>query len=181
MDIKGFVPDVEITSLCSDTRQITAGSVFFCLKGSARDGHDFAAQALERGAAAVVVERDMGLGDKQLITDAASKGNLSEEVIRRTDETAANSLLYTLAMGSNVVGTTMHFGYKMPINDKLFSVQSDIIRKTAENESAVFIGRCADYVLNEDYPVFRVFIFAPLEKRINARVFAGLPHTPHWC
>ena len=69
VDIKGFVPDVEVVSLCSDTRQITAGSVFFCLKGSARDGHDFAAQALERGAAAVVVERDMGLGEKQLITD----------------------------------------------------------------------------------------------------------------
>ena len=69
VNIKGFVPDVEITSLCSDTRQITKDSVFFCLKGSARDGHDFAAQALERGACMVVVERDLGLGEKQLITD----------------------------------------------------------------------------------------------------------------
>ena len=54
------------------------------------------------------------LFDKQLIADAASKGNLNVDVLKKTDETAANSLLYTLAMGSNVVGTTMHFGYKMP-------------------------------------------------------------------
>ena len=40
--------------------------------------------------------------DKQLITDAASHGNLDEELLKKADETAANSLLYTLAMGSNL-------------------------------------------------------------------------------
>ena len=109
------------------------------------------------------------LFDKQLITDAASKGNLSEEVIKKTDETAANSLLYTLAMGSNVVGTTMHFGYKMPINDKLFVLQAEVIKEYAKNGSCVIIGRCSDYVLRDEENVFRLFIYGDLEHR-KARV-----------
>ena len=67
--------------------------------------------------------------DKQLITDAAAKGSLNEDVIKTAEESAANSLLYTLAMGSNVLGTTMHFGYKMPLNDRLFILQSETIKE----------------------------------------------------
>ena len=74
---------------------------------------------------------DIPLYDKEIIKDAASKGNLDVEVLKTADESAANSLLYTLAMGSNVIGTTMHFGYKMPINDKLFILQSEIIKEYA--------------------------------------------------
>ncbi|MBR2650083.1 MAG: cytidylate kinase-like family protein [Clostridia bacterium] len=105
------------------------------------------------------------LFDKQLITDAAAKGNLNEEVIKKTDESAANSLLYTLAMGSNVVGTSMHFGYKMPINDKLFILQSEVIKNYAKEGSCVIIGRCADYVLREEENVFRIFVYGDLEHR----------------
>ena len=105
------------------------------------------------------------LYDKQLITEAASLGNLNEEVLKRSDESAANSLLYTLAMGSNVVGTTLHFGYKMPINDKLFVLQSEVIKKYAQDGSCVIIGRCADYVLREEENIFRIFIYGDLEHR----------------
>lgn len=68
-------------------------------------------------------------------------------------------------MGSNVVGTTMHFGYKMPINDKLFILQSEVIKEYAKNGSCVIIGRCADYVLREEENVFRIFIYGDLEHR----------------
>ena len=109
------------------------------------------------------------LFDKQLITDAAAKGNLNEEVIKKTDESAANSLLYTLAMGSNIAGTTLHFGYKMPINDKLFILQAEVIKEYAAKGSCVIIGRCSDYVLKDEKNVFRLFIYGDLEHR-KARV-----------
>ena len=109
------------------------------------------------------------LYDKELITDAAAKGSLNEEIIRSADESAANSLLYTLAMGSNHYGTAIHFGYKMPLNDKLFILQSEVIREYAEKGSCVIIGRCADYVLKDDHDVFRLFIYGDLEHR-QARV-----------
>ena len=107
--------------------------------------------------------------DKEIINAAAEKGNLNVEVLKGADESAANSLLYTLAMGSNVLGTTMHFGYKMPINDKLFILQSEIIKEYAQNGSCVVIGRCSDYVLRDVEGVLRLFIYGDLEHR-KARV-----------
>lgn len=105
------------------------------------------------------------LYDKELITDAAAKGSLNEEIIQGADESAANSLLYTLAMGSNILGTTMNFGYKMPLNDKLFVLQSEVIKEYAENGSCVIIGRCSDYVLRNEKNVLRLFIYGDLDHR----------------
>ena len=107
--------------------------------------------------------------DKELIKDAASKGELSEDIIKSADESATNSLLYTLAMGSNLLGTTINFGYKMPINDKLFILQSEAIKNYAAEGSCVIIGRCADYVLREEPNLFRIFIYGDLDHR-QARV-----------
>ena len=105
------------------------------------------------------------LYDKELITKAATKGSLDDNVSKMADESAANSLLYTLAMGSNVLGTTMHFGYKMPLNDKLFILQSEIIKECAKEESCVIIGRCADYVLRNEENLLRIFIYGDLDHR----------------
>jgi cytidylate kinase len=107
--------------------------------------------------------------DKELIKDAAERGNLHEDVIKKADESAANSLLYTLAMGSNILGTTMHFGYKMPLNDKLFILQSEAIKEYAAQGSCVIIGRCADYVLRDEENILRLFIYGDLDHR-QARV-----------
>ena len=115
---------------------------------------------------------DIPMYDKELIKDAAAKGSLNEEVLKTTDESAANSLLYTLAMGSNVLGATMQFGYKMPLNDKLFILQSEVIREYAEAGSCVIIGRCADYVLRDEDNVLKIFIYSDIEtreKRIRER------------
>ena len=114
------------------------------------------------------------LYDKELITDAAAKGSLNEEIIKKADESAANSLLYTLAMGSNVLGTTMHFGYKMPHNDKLFILQSEVIKEYAKEGSCVIIGRCADYVLRDEPNIMRLFIYGDLDHR-QARVIERHP------
>jgi UDP-N-acetylmuramoyl-tripeptide--D-alanyl-D-alanine ligase len=54
-------PDVEITSVSTDTRNLPAGCLFVALKGPRFDGHAFAAQALEAGAAAVMVEAGANL------------------------------------------------------------------------------------------------------------------------
>ena len=112
--------------------------------------------------------------DRELVTDAAAKGGLSEDIISRTDESAANSLLYTLATGSNVLGTAVHFGYKMPLNDKLFILQSEAIKEYAAKGSCVIIGRCADYVLRDEPSVFRIFVYGDLEHR-QARVLSRHP------
>lgn len=114
------------------------------------------------------------LYDKEIIKDAAAQGDLHVDVIKKSEETAANSLLYTLAMGSNVFGASMAFGYKMPLNDKLFILQSDIIKGYAKEGSCVVIGRCADYVLRDESNILRIFVFGDLDHR-KERVMARHP------
>ena len=63
------IGDTEITSVTDNTGRVTEGSLFFCVKGGNFDGHTAAADMLERGAAAVVCDHDLGLGEKQIITD----------------------------------------------------------------------------------------------------------------
>jgi UDP-N-acetylmuramoyl-L-alanyl-D-glutamate--2,6-diaminopimelate ligase len=58
---------VEITGLAYDSGEVRPGSLFFCVKGFQRDGHNFAAQAVERGAAALVVERPLSLGVPEVV------------------------------------------------------------------------------------------------------------------
>jgi UDP-N-acetylmuramoyl-L-alanyl-D-glutamate--2,6-diaminopimelate ligase len=54
--------DLEISDLAYDNRAVGAGTLFFCVPGFTRDGHDFAPDAVSRGAAALVVQRPLGLG-----------------------------------------------------------------------------------------------------------------------
>jgi UDP-N-acetylmuramoyl-L-alanyl-D-glutamate--2,6-diaminopimelate ligase len=58
---------VEIRELAYDAREVARGALFFCVRGADADGHDFAADAVDRGAAALVVERPLGLGVPQLV------------------------------------------------------------------------------------------------------------------
>ncbi len=58
---------LEIRELSYDAREVPRDSLFFCVPGARADGHDFAAEALERGAAALVVERRLELEARQLI------------------------------------------------------------------------------------------------------------------
>src|SRR4051794_7735718 len=62
-------PEVEITGLAYSTATVEPGFLFFCVPGFRADGHDFAPQAIERGAAALVCERPLELGVPEVIVD----------------------------------------------------------------------------------------------------------------
>ena len=62
--------NVEITALCRDSRKVTPGCLFVCICGTGVDSHAFAADALAAGAAAVVVERDLGLENQILVSNS---------------------------------------------------------------------------------------------------------------
>lgn len=113
---------------------------------------------------------DIPFYDKELVELAAKKGNLHDETVKRIDEKAANSFLYSIVTGSYSlasVGGPLY--YDIPINDKLFLAQSEVIKEIAGESSCVILGRSADYVLeNEDVELIRVFVYSDLEARIDA-------------
>jgi UDP-N-acetylmuramoyl-L-alanyl-D-glutamate--2,6-diaminopimelate ligase len=60
-------PSVEVLDLAYDARGVTRGAVFFAVPGEHADGHDFAPEAVERGAVALVVERELDLPVPQIV------------------------------------------------------------------------------------------------------------------
>ncbi len=103
--------------------------------------------------------------DKEFVALAAEKeSSFDAKALEKVDERATGSLLYTLAMGSNLFHAP-HLSPALPLNDRLFAVQCSIIRSLAEEASCVMIGRCADYVLRDHPDRLSVFIYADLDAR----------------
>jgi len=62
-------PEVEVSGLAYSSGSVSEGTLFFCVPGFTSDGHDFAPRAVERGAAALVCERPLGLGVPEVVVD----------------------------------------------------------------------------------------------------------------
>ena len=103
--------------------------------------------------------------NREIIELAAKKSGMSEEAFEKVDETAASSLLYSIATGAYMFGNYVSPQVDLPLNDKLFIVQSEIIKSIATKESCVIVGRCADYILKDRNDVINVFIHADKESR----------------
>jgi UDP-N-acetylmuramoyl-L-alanyl-D-glutamate--2,6-diaminopimelate ligase len=67
VDSVGDVASVQVTSVELDSRNVVAGSLFCCLPGTTSDGHDFAADAVSRGAVALISERPVDQDVPQVI------------------------------------------------------------------------------------------------------------------
>ena len=99
---------VEVSGWSVDTRTQNAGDVYFALRGPNFDGHNFVAAALEKGAAAVVVERRWGDPIGGLIGDAG-RGQFAADELRVDDTLQALEDLGAWARlhwGGEVIGVT---------------------------------------------------------------------------
>ena len=105
--------------------------------------------------------------DKELLTLAAKNSGLCEELFKTHDEKPTSSFLYSLVMDTYSLGYNTSAYMDMPINHKIFLAQFDTIKKLAEEDSCVSVGRCADYAL-ADYPnTVSVFICGDEEDKIR--------------
>lgn len=104
--------------------------------------------------------------EKDLFHLACRYGELSEKIMESADETATNPFLYRTVHEGNY-----HVTRGLPTSEVLFELQSHEIRRIANRENCIFVGRCADYVLQkENVKLLRVFVRAPLEKRIERKM-----------
>lgn len=96
--------DLSLTGVTDDSRKVVAGGLYLAIRGTQADGHDFAASAVERGAAALVVERPLGLGVPELVV---RDGRLAAVAVARAwyDDPAAGMTLVAVT-GTNGKTTT---------------------------------------------------------------------------
>ena len=108
------------------------------------------------------------LYDKELLQQAAKDSGFCEEIFENHDEKPTNSFLYSLVMDTySVSGYFAALFLDMPLNHKVFMAQFETIKKIAEKESCVIVGRCADYALSDNPNCINVFIHADLDVRIK--------------
>ena len=100
---------------------------------------------------------------EEVLQMAAERNNTTVEHLRGLEETATNSLIYSLYMMSHAtVGTAT----TLSTADSLAITESEIIRELAEKESCVVIGRCSSVALRDRDDVLRVYIRSDMEARI---------------
>jgi UDP-N-acetylmuramoyl-L-alanyl-D-glutamate--2,6-diaminopimelate ligase len=96
--------DLDITGLAYDTHGVTPGTLFFCVPGFTRDGHDFAPQAIEMGAVALVVERPLGTAVPEIRVESVRR-SMAPAAARFYGEPTA-TLLTVGVTGTNGKTTT---------------------------------------------------------------------------
>lgn len=100
--------------------------------------------------------------DNEIITLSAKESGFSEAIFNNSDEAPVSSLLYSLSMFGAAATTG-----ELPLNDKVYIIQSGIIKNAASKGSCVIVGRCADYILKETPDLIKIFIYADVKDKIE--------------
>ena len=115
---------------------------------------------------AVAEKLGVAFYDKQIISLAAQKSGLSDEFIANNEQRVRSGLMQNLA-ASAAYSSGFFSGQYLPLSESIFISQAQVIRDVAARESAVIVGRCADYVLAGRENTINVFIHAPAEERVR--------------
>ncbi len=106
------------------------------------------------------------LFDRKLIELASEKSGLSADYIENLENHATSSFLFNLAAAAYPSGS-FAAPYEMPVTFSAYAAQSSVIREAAARDSCVIVGRCAEYVLQDDPNCVKVFLYANREDRVK--------------
>lgn len=98
--------------------------------------------------------------DKEIVDEAAAKSPFSREILNNYDEKRVSAFFMPVSHFGGVDG-----GFQL--NMQVAAAQFDAVRSLATDNNGVFVGRCADYVLRGRPELLRVFIQAPMNRRIR--------------
>lgn len=104
--------------------------------------------------------------DKEQIFLVAKESEVNKEFFDETEEQMNGNLLYSLASSPNETAD------KKPLYDKLFEIQTAVIKKAAQEGPCIFVDSCAEYILREEKKVFNIFVHADNFTRLD-RVVQG--------
>lgn len=105
--------------------------------------------------------------DKEILRMTSDESGIRESYFHLADEKAGKNLLYKIVQSMVPENINPSLGSNLVSSDNLFRFQSSVIRRLAQAQSCIFIGRCADYVLEGTEHLVRVFIYADMDARIE--------------
>ena len=114
--------------------------------------------------------RELGIPiyDRRLILMAAQESGLNPTVFKNADEVSSRGLMSHIMRGLASPFASFSSLYNNSVsNESLFMVQADIIRKKAENENCIIVGRCSDYILRNHPRHFSIFVRASYDDRVQ--------------
>ena len=104
--------------------------------------------------------------DREIIRMASEESGINEALFGEADEKLPNPLMrYTKGIYKGRIITPDKEDYVSSAN--LFNLQANVVRRLAQQENCVIIGRCADYILKDQKNVLRVYVHAPLESCVE--------------
>lgn len=110
---------------------------------------------------------NIGFYDKEFIDIVVEKTGISRETIEAKDEKFTNDNIFFNAFNKKHFLSPFNNDMTYSILDKIFDIQSEIIKDIADKGSCIMIGRCASFILKETHKCFNVFIHAPIKNRIE--------------
>lgn len=113
----------------------------------------------------VADELSLSYLDNELIKKSAQKSGYSQELFENAEQKPTGSLLYSMSMFAS-----SGLGFELPLSDKVFLIQSEVIKEAADTGNCVIVGRCADYILAKYDNVVNIFIHGDFDHRVNRAV-----------
>ncbi|MBS6956833.1 MAG: cytidylate kinase-like family protein [Enterocloster asparagiformis] len=107
--------------------------------------------------------------DEEILKMTSETSAIGEQYYRLADEKAGNNLLYRIVTGMKPELTEpVRDGDNITSPENLFRFQSSVIRKLAGQESCIIVGRCGNYVLQDQLDdVIRIFVYADTVTRVR--------------
>ena len=105
--------------------------------------------------------------DKEILKMTSEESGIRESYFHLADERAGKKLLYKIIQSMVPENTNPSLGNDLVSADNLFRFQSSVIRKLAQEQSCIFIGRCAEHVLAGTENLVRIFISADMDARFE--------------
>ena len=107
--------------------------------------------------------------DQEILKMTSEESAIGEKYFRLADEKAGNNLLYRIVSDRKPELGEPSTGDNLTSPDNLFRFQASVIRRLAAEESCIFAGRCADYVLEEAGLdcLDRIFVYADFPTRVQ--------------
>ena len=103
--------------------------------------------------------------DKEVIDLAAKESGLAVDFIRGQEQQLTQSLLFSIVTNFTSSAATAFSPNMLSLSDQVYLAEAKAIRQLADKGPCVIVGRCADWVLEKNYNVLRVYICADLEIR----------------